>query len=100
MQCHYRLAFDEDGLPMFYVFNTCKNFIRTIPLLLYDEKKVEDIDTSLEDHIYDEWRYVMMENPINPPIRQKTIRDVREDPLDLWKDSYTDNIGRYDYITY
>lgn len=51
-------------------------------------------------HIYDEWRYVMMENPINPPIRQKVVRDVREDPLDLWKDSYTDNIGRYDYITY
>lgn len=100
MQCHYRLAFDDRGIPKFYVFNNCKHFIRTIPLLLYDEKKVEDIDTSLEDHIYDEWRYVMMENPINPPIRQKIVKDVREDPLDLWKDNYSDNLGRYDYITF
>lgn len=42
----------------------------------------------------------MMENPINPPIRKKFIKDVREDPLDLWKDNYQENLGRYDYITY
>ncbi|MGF6376858.1 PBSX family phage terminase large subunit [Clostridiales Family XIII bacterium PM5-7] len=65
MQCHYRLAFDENEIPMFYVFNTCSEFIRTMPMLMYDEKKVEDVDTSMEDHIYDEWRYVCMENPIN-----------------------------------
>ena len=100
MQCHYRLSFDDRGIPKFYVFNTCRHFIRTIPLLIYDEHRVEDIDTSLEDHIYDEWRYVMMENPINPPIRQKTLKDVREDPLDLWKDNYSGNLGRYDYITF
>lgn len=100
MQCHYRLTFDDRGIPKFYVFNNCRHFIRTIPLLIYDEHKVEDIDTRLEDHIYDEWRYVMMENPINPPIRQKFIKDVREDPLDLWKDNYQENLGRYEYITY
>lgn len=100
MQCHYRLSFNDRGIPKFYVFTNCKNFIRTVPLLIYDEKKVEDVDTSMEDHIYDEWRYVMMENPINPPIRKKIVKDVREDPLDLWKDNYEDNIGRYDYIIY
>lgn len=100
MQCHYRLSFSDRGIPRFYCFSNCKHFIRTIPLLLYDEKKVEDVDTSLEDHIYDEWRYVMMENPINPPIRRKVIKDVREDPLDLWKDNYSDNLGRYDYISF
>lgn len=66
MQCHYRLAFDEYGLPMFYCFRTCKDFIRTIPVLIYDEHKVEDIDTELEDHDYDQWRYVAMDHPINP----------------------------------
>ena len=45
MQYHYRMAFDEDGNTMFQVFNTCKHFIRTIPSLVYDEKRVEDIDT-------------------------------------------------------
>ena len=49
------------------MFNTCKHFIRTIPNLVYDESNVEDIDTRQEDHIYDECRYVLMENPISPP---------------------------------
>ena len=101
MQCHYRLAFDENGVPMFYVFSTCKHFIRTIPMLMYDEKKVEDVDTSLEDHIYDEWRYVMMENPMNPPVRSKPVKDVRDDPLDLYKDGlFNTEYGKYDYIRY
>ena len=80
MQCHYRLAFDENGYPMFYVFNTCKHFIRTIPLLLYDEHKVEDIDTDGEDHIADMWRYVLMSRPIQP--RAKAVEDpYNESPL-------------------
>lgn len=80
MQCHYRLAFDENGYPMFYVFNTCKHFIRTIPLLLYDEHRVEDIDTTQEDHIADMWRYVMMNNIIKP--RAKAVADpYNESPL-------------------
>ncbi|MBQ5439440.1 MAG: UDP-N-acetylmuramoyl-tripeptide--D-alanyl-D-alanine ligase, partial [Clostridia bacterium] len=36
MQCQYRLMFDSEGYPMFYVFNTCREFIRTIPTLQYD----------------------------------------------------------------
>lgn len=66
MQVHHRLAFDTDGIPMLYVFDTCKHFIRTIPSLVYDEKDVEDVDTDGEDHIYDELRYVCMRNPIAP----------------------------------
>lgn len=87
MQCHYRLAFDKDGIPMFYVFNTCTEFIRTIPMLMYDDTKVEDIDTDMEDHIYDEWRYVCMENPINREdiLFEKKIvgTDGRTDPLGM-----------------
>jgi hypothetical protein len=66
MQLHERLKFDEDGKPMLYVFNTCRDFIRTIPALAYDDKKVEDIDTAGEDHIYDETRYFLMARPIAP----------------------------------
>lgn len=86
MQYHYRLAFDENGRAMFYVFDTCKDFIRTIPALVYDERKVEDIDTTQEDHIYDECRYVLMEHPITP--RKNIIREIpQEDPLDLYKEN-------------
>ena len=92
LQCHYRLHFDENGYPMFYVFNTCKHFIRTIPLLLYDEHKVEDVDTDGEDHIADMWRYVLMSRPIQP--RAKATRDPYEDSplktiLDIPKDMVT-----------
>lgn len=80
MQCHYRLQFDENGYSRLYVFNTCKAFIRTIPLLLYDEHKPEDLDTDLEDHVADEWRYAMMSRPITPrkPVEQ---RKIINDPL-------------------
>ncbi len=66
MQCHYRLQFDDNGFPMFYVFNTCKAFIRTIPLLVHSEKNPEDLDTEQEDHVADEWRYFCMSRPITP----------------------------------
>lgn len=85
MQFHYRFAFGEDGRPMLYIFNTCKHFIRTIPTLVYDERYVEDIDTSQEDHIYDECRYVLMEHPINP--RRNVLQPPpQEDPLNLFAD--------------
>lgn len=80
MQMHHRLAFDEDGVPMLYVFNTCKHFIRTVPNLVYDEKDVEDIDTDGEDHIYDMTRYVLMENPIAPRIKPQA-KPKEFDPL-------------------
>ena len=70
MQVHHRLSFDDNGIPMLYVFNTCRHFVRTVPNLVYDERDVEDIDTDGEDHIYDELRYVCMENPIAPRPRK------------------------------
>lgn len=82
MQCHYRLMFDADGYPKMYVFNTCRDFIRTIPLLCYDEHKVEDLDTSMEDHAADEWRYFLMTRPIVPEVPEKETR-LLMDPLNL-----------------
>lgn len=73
MQIHYRLGFDEKGIPMLYVFNTCKHFIRTMPNLVYDILDVEDVDTKQEDHIYDECRYMCMSDPIKPRIPRETI---------------------------
>lgn len=67
MQVHYRLRFDENGIPMMYVFRNCTAFIRTMPLLVYDDVKPEDLDTDMEDHIADETRYICMARPINPP---------------------------------
>ena len=94
MQVHHRLAFDENGWPMLYVFNTCKHFIRTVPNLVYDETDVEDIDTDGEDHIYDELRYVCMKNPIAPR-RRLPEKKQEYDPLDLQEKTTYD---RYDFF--
>ena len=80
MQCHYRLAFDENGYPMMYVFNTCRAFIRTIPLLTFDGNVAEDLDSSLEDHVADEWRYFCMLNPIKPRTAAEQ-KIILSDPL-------------------
>lgn len=45
---------DEPGL---YIFETCRHFIRTVPVLPRDEKDPDDVDTDAEDHIGDETRY-------------------------------------------
>lgn len=95
MQMHNRLAFDNNGIPMLYVFSTCKHFIRTVPALVYSQTDVEDIDTDGEDHIYDEARYVAMAHPINPPVREKP-KPKEFDPLEYdsgvvqmrWVDKY------------
>ena len=80
MQCHYRLQFDERGYPRFYVFRNCKDFIRTIPLMMYDQHRPEDLDSDLEDHIADDWRYICMSRPIKPimPVEKNYILS---DPL-------------------
>ena len=66
MQCHYRLRFDAEGLPMLYVYDNCAAFLRTIPQLAYDALRPEDLDTTGEDHAADEWRYMCMARPITP----------------------------------
>lgn len=53
----------EDGRPMIYVFDTCVDSLRTIPLLQHDDHKIEDINTDMEDHAADEWRYACMSRP-------------------------------------
>lgn len=70
MQCRYRLQMNEAGIPRFYVFNTCKEFIRTIPTLEHDAHDVEDLNSEGEDHIADMWRYIAMANVITPLVEE------------------------------
>lgn len=48
---------EEPGL---FVFETCRHFIRTVPVLPRDPKKVDDVDSKAEDHVYDDTRYEIM----------------------------------------
>ena len=85
MQIHYRLAFDDNGFPMMYVFSNCKAFIRTIPLLQYDEHKPEDLDTDGEDHVADEVRYFCMSRPIKPRVAAAPDK-YNETPMAMFLD--------------
>ena len=81
MQIHERLRFREDDRPMFYVFSTCRQFLRTFPALPYDPVKPEDVDSAAEDHIYDECRYVCMARPIASE-GMPTHKRAEYDPLE------------------
>ncbi len=81
MQCHYRLQFDSEGYPRMYVFENCRAFIRTVPLLSFSASNPEDLDTSGEDHAADEWRYFCMDRPIRPIVREE--KRIISDPLNM-----------------
>lgn len=59
----------EDGRPMIYLFDTCRDAIRTLPALQHDASRPEDVDTSAEDHAADEIRYACMSRPWVPAVK-------------------------------
>jgi hypothetical protein len=74
---------------MMYIFDTCHDFIRTIPAIQSDERKPEDITQTNrggEDHVADETRYACMSRPIirrkpkpkGPPMGM-TFNDIMKD---------------------
>lgn len=82
-QIHQRLFFDSRGFSKLYFFNTCKDIIRTIPLMMYSTlgSKIEDLDSSLEDHACDALRYFAMLRKVpSRKIEQKTA--PKFDPLE------------------
>lgn len=66
MQCRQMLAaslqnpMEQPGL---FVFNSCREFIRVFPSSQTDDRKPDDIDTTSEDHIQDETRYMVRHIP-------------------------------------
>lgn len=64
---HSYLALNSrDHKPNVIFFNTCYNCLRTIPALIHDHKRPEDVDTDSEDHAYDSARYGLMAHPLSP----------------------------------
>ena len=86
MQMHYRFQFDENGYARMYFFRGCNAAIRTVPLMMYDPRDPEDLDTSLEDHACDEIRYFCMCRPIKPHIKVEQ-KSLLNDPLDMFADA-------------
>ncbi len=82
MQMHNRFSFDQNGVPMMYIFTTCRDFLRTVPTLQYSRTHAEDVDSDMEDHIADETRYLCMMVP-TVPVREAAPHVPKMlDPLD------------------
>lgn len=56
---HNWLTIAPDGLPYLIITDNCKHLARTIPMLIHDERRVEDVDTTGEDHLYDCTTYAL-----------------------------------------
>nr|DAO85977.1 MAG TPA: Large subunit terminase [Caudoviricetes sp.] len=82
-QVHLRLQGTEgsEGEPLLYVFDTCRDLIRTLPALQHDKHNPEDVDSEMEDHAPDTLRYLCMTRVISPPQRQQ--RHERPDWLKI-----------------
>ena len=62
------------GGPRLYVFDTCPDLVRTIPLMQRDKEHPEDLNTKLEDHAVDALRYLLALRPIQQgPISKSKV---------------------------
>jgi hypothetical protein len=93
VEVRQRINGDGDG-PMLYATKNCHDgFWRTMPDLIMDESHPEDVDTSQEDHCYDDVRYACVSRPwMQSPVRKEKKPDrwmkrfqEEEDLEDSWK---------------
>ena len=69
---HSYLFHDDNTPPKLSIFENCHYLIKTLPGLIRDQNKPEDVDTRGEDHAADALRYALMTKPIvskNAPAR-------------------------------
>jgi hypothetical protein len=78
----------------FKVFATCKHWLRTVPSLPADPKRIEDIDTTAEDHLFDATRYGLMmrrAKTVKPKPKKKPPAKFTLEWLDNLDVIYEDN---------
>ncbi len=88
-QVRSRLKGDGEGNPLLVVFSTCRDTIRTVPMMQHDPDRPEDLQTHSEDHVVDEIRYGCMSRPYirqAPPKVSKLIEFRRPTLNDLLAD--------------
>jgi hypothetical protein len=54
-------ALQGEGAGLF-VMNHCQAFLETVPTIPRDEDEQDDVDTTAEDHVYDEVRYMILDD--------------------------------------
>ena len=60
-----------DGTPMMYFTEDCRSSVRTLPALILDEIKRDELAKNQEDHLYDAIKYVCLANVGTPETSQQ-----------------------------
>lgn len=60
MRCHQILRDDAAGVPWVQVHPDCRYLLRSIPAAKSDKNDLDDVDTEMDDHALDAWRYGAM----------------------------------------
>jgi hypothetical protein len=76
-QVRWRLLGDDEGDPMMFFVDHCRDAIRTLPMQQHDDNRMEDLDTEAEDHAVDDIRYACMSRPFGARVED----DVDRNPL-------------------
>lgn len=90
LEMHHRLKWNETEDPKLLFFNTCRHTVRTLPNMILDDHNPEDVDTTMEDHAYDETRYACMSRPITP----KRLSDGKLTDIQKHKKKLTEQRNR------
>lgn len=80
---YLRIVEDDRGKPAsgLHIFENCHNLIRTLPMLVRDQKNPEDCNTDGEDHAPDALRYLLMARPPRsrtPKLEGRTLEERLE----------------------
>lgn len=101
------MRFDETVTSRLIFFDgLCPNAIRTIPALVYDSVRIEDVDSDGEDHAGDSVRYGIMdihdlfsEKSPEQPTKQQTTADIRRRDLEAIKKEKEEENNDIDWMT-
>jgi hypothetical protein len=99
---YLRIQKDQFGKesPSFFVFDTCRNFIRLFPSAIYSKNIPDDLEGE-EDHVHDECRYALFSRPESPVMHKEEkeatttterawqqVRNLRKESMKRTSDNY------------
>lgn len=100
MAIRHWLSMAPDGLPYMLICERCNNLIKNLPMLVYDDTKKDDLDTTGPDDSSDALRYMCIHAPfIDASVQtasriitpSSTYRPINQDKIEFDEDTGEDN---------
>lgn len=87
------MSLAPDGKPYLIITDNCRYLLETIPAAVYDDKKIEDLDTEGDDHALDALRYLLV---MTKWIDAKATAQRRPQPQKKYKE-FVDGVNLNDF---